>query len=170
MPPSDSNDLGATQRIILELQHDVRGLHDDLGKQDSQFAAMVKGLDDLKEAVGRFTFLAESHKEAMSRAFIRIEKIETDVGTCKSEISQVKSELHGWINKAKGGWWIGSILWGAFGSLLVGACIWLTSEVMDMRDRLSRSDFMLTEMIKTMQEHKALANEFRQWQARQRDK
>jgi DNA anti-recombination protein RmuC len=79
----------------------------------------------------------QDHRETVnSQIQTSVIALTAQVGALDKRLSDVKSETEGWINRGKGAWWSASLVWGVFGTAILGSVAWLFGEVRTMHEAI----------------------------------
>lgn len=122
---SEERTAGALERI----EHQIVRVHE---RMDSISQTVSKEVSSVRDEVRQF---AERHRaetsEQIKEATAPIWK---KVDENAASIETTRSELSGWINRAKGGWFIGSIFAGFVQMCIIGVLVWAANEIKTMHD------------------------------------
>lgn len=141
---------------IAGLQSEVRALQGSVGEIKSMMTEVLT----LSKTLAVVQQQQIQHESNLTRAFKAIEQnmialndVRHAVDTrmqeheaeaaekereIRKEVSTLKSEVHAWMNQAKGGARVVTVAWALFGFIIVGIMGWAGSEALKMRDNINR--------------------------------
>lgn len=116
-------------QTLTEIKQQIVRVHQRL---DQMNIAVREEVSSVREEFQRF---GESHRQETTAQIDKaIEPVWQKVDENARAIKETKGELDGWINRARGGWFIGSICAGVFQGCIVAVLIWVFSEIKTMHD------------------------------------
>ena len=116
---------------------------DALEKVESSIIRIHDRMDEVRDIVQKDmldvkddfrTFREEHRKEVIALIDANTSGHTTQIAELTREVSEVKSETEGWINKGKGAWFVASILWGVIQIAIIAMMGWFLTEVRQLHD------------------------------------
>lgn len=116
---------------------------DALEKVESSIIRIHDRMDEVRDIVQKDmldvkddfrTFREEHRKEVIALIDANTSGHTTQIAELTREVSEVKSETEGWINKGKGAWFVASILWGVIQIAIIAMMGWFFTEVRQLHD------------------------------------
>lgn len=118
-----------TADVLDEIKQQVVRVHDRLD------AMQVAVREEVSGVRSEFRNFSDVHRgETTAQIAKAISPVWEKVDSNTKLIQDTKAELSSWINRGKGAWFVGAIFAGVFQACIVGALIWLLSEVKTTHD------------------------------------
>lgn len=118
-----------TSETLGEIKQQLNLVQERLGGVADTVRDEVSGVrEEFRE------FKDQHRRETLGQITLAIEPAVKKAEDASAVAKKVKEDLDGWINRARGGWFIGSILAGLLQSLIVAALVYVGSEVKAMHD------------------------------------
>ena len=153
---------------VDDLEKRVARVEAEVAAIISGFNRFENKIDKMLDRIDKVVLVEQqqlTHSATMERAFAEIKVLSADVKTheisdkqwhadieekCDRAINArgkehqaLKSEVEGWVNRGKGVWWLGSILWGAFAAVVTSGCLYMFNEVSSLRERVQLQEQIL---------------------------
>lgn len=121
---------------LTDIKQQLLRVHDRLDLMDSNVREEVSSVrEEVSNVREDFRRASEQHRQETVRQIEHaVAPVLARADDAAKMAKDVRAELDGWINRVRGGWSVGSIVFGLFQSAVVAMVLWMGAEVKTMHD------------------------------------
>lgn len=118
-----------TVEALDEIKHQIVRVHERL---DQINTSVREEVSSVRREMQQIT---DAHRTETTEQIAKaIDPMWVKIDANSKKIEATKNDLDGWINRVKGGWFIGSICAGVFQACIVAVLVWVLGEVKTTHD------------------------------------
>ena len=116
---------------------------DALEKVETSIIRIHERMDEVRDIVQRDlvdvkeefrNFREEHRREVVDMITTGTAGLNAQMVELTRKVNDVKTETESWVNQGRGAWKVASILWGTIQAIILGAILWVFTEVQSVRD------------------------------------